>query len=284
MTVADDVAAILTPLGGRTAFAARLFRPGATAPARRADEDDHDAAPYPDADLQIALNADEVFPAASLAKLPIAVEFLRRVDLGQFDLAERWDTSSATRAGGSGVLESLDPTTQLTLGELCTLMLIVSDNTAANVLLDLVGMGEVNESLNRMGLKRTKLARRFMDFEARAARRDNLTSAGDLLTLLTLVQKNMLPGARWLRETLGAQQQFVELAEGWLPPTARLAHKDGLLPDAAHDAGIVSGPRGSCAYDMLTAEQTDIPAARYAIGRVVRLLWDAWLDDTTASS
>jgi beta-lactamase class A len=282
MTVADDVAAILRPLGGRTAFAARLFRPGATAPARRADEDDHDAAPQPDADLQVAVNADEVFPAASLAKLPIAVEFLRRVDLGQFDLAERWDTSSAPRAGGSGVLDSLDPTTQLTLGELCALMLIVSDNTAANVLLDLVGMGEVNESLNRMGLKHTKLARRFMDFEARAARRDNLTSAGDMLTLLTLVQKNMLPGARWLRKTLGAQQQFVELAEGWLPPTARLAHKDGLLPDVAHDAGIVSGPRGSCAYDMLTAEQTDIPAARYAIGRVVRLLWDAWLDDTTA--
>jgi beta-lactamase class A len=284
MTVADDVAAILEPLGGRTAFAARLLRATAAATPRRADKDDHDAAPQPDDDLQIAFNADEVFPAASLAKLPIAVEFLRRVDLGQFGLGERWDTSSAPRVGGSGVLDSLDPTTQLTLAELCTLMLIVSDNTAANVLLDLVGMGEVNESLGRMGLKYTKLARRFMDFEARAARRDNLTSASDMLTLLTLVQRNMLPGARWLRETLGAQQQFVELAEGWLPAKARLAHKDGLLPDAAHDVGLIGGPRGSCAYCVLTAEQREVPVARYAIGRVVRLLWDAWLDDTTASS
>ena len=90
-------------------------------------------------------------------------------------------------------------------------MLIVSDNTAANVLLDLVGMGEVNESLSRMKLDHTKLARRFMDFEARAARRDNVTSAGDMLALLSLIQQNMLPGARWLRETLGAQQRFVEL-------------------------------------------------------------------------
>jgi beta-lactamase class A len=163
-------------------------------------------------------------------------------------------------------------------------MLIASDNTAANVLLDLVGMGEVNESLSRMKLPHTKLARRFMDFEARAARRDNLTSAGDMLTLLSLIQQNMLPGAGWLRATLGAQQQFVELTEGWLPPAARLAHKDGLLPDAAHDAGLLSGPRGTCAYCVLTTEQKDIPAARYAIGRVVRLLWDAWLDGASASS
>ena len=283
MGIADDVAAILEPLGGRTACAARLFLPK-TAPNSRHSDDDHEPAPQAEADPQFTLNADETFPAAGLAKLPVAVEFLRRVDLGQFDLAERWDTSAEPRVGGSGVLDFLDPATQLTLGELCTLMLIVSDDTAANVLLDLVGMGEVNESLSRMKLDHTKLARRFMDFEARAARRDNVTSAGDMLALLSLIQQNMLPGARWLRETLGAQQRFVELGAGWLPPEARPAHKDGLLSDVAHDAGLLSGLRGTCAYCVLTAEQNDLPAARSAIGRVVRLLWDAWLDDTTASS
>jgi beta-lactamase class A len=283
MDIAEDVAAILKPLGGRTAFAARLFLPK-TAPHSRRSDDDHEAAPPAETEPQFALNADETFPAAGLAKLPVAVEFLRRVDLGQFDLAERWDTSTAPRAGGSGVLDFLDPATRLTLGELCTLMLIVSDDTAANVLLGLVGMGEVNESLSRMKLEHTRLARRFMDFEARATRRDNVTSAGDMLLLLSLAQQNMLPGARWLRETLSAQQRFVELIEGWQPPAARLAHKDGLLSDVAHDAGLLSGPLGTCAYCVLTTEQSDIPSARSAIMRVVRLLWDAWLDDTTASS
>ena len=61
---------------------------------------------------QFTLNADETFPAAGLAKLPVAVEFLRRVDLGQFDLAERWDTSAEPRVGGSGVLDFLDPATR----------------------------------------------------------------------------------------------------------------------------------------------------------------------------
>jgi beta-lactamase class A len=282
MDLSEDVAAILEPLGGRTAVAARLFLPK-IAPDGRHSDGDHEAAPQTEADPQFTLNADETFPAAGLAKLPIAVEFLRRVDLGQFDLAERWDTSTEHRAGGSGVLDFLDPPTQLTLGELCALMLIVSDDTAANALLDLVGMGEVNESLSRMKLDHTKLARRFMDFEARAARRDNVTSAGDMLALLSLAQQNMLPGARWLRETLGAQQRFVELGVGWLPPEAKLAHKDGLLSGVAHDAGLLGGQRGTCAYCVLTSEQDELPAARAAIGRVVRLLWTAWLDDTTAS-
>jgi beta-lactamase class A len=282
MDIAEVIAAILASLGGRTAFAARLFGPGAKPSTRHAE--DVEAPLQAEADLQLALNADSSFPAAGLAKLPIAVEFLRRVDLGQFDLAERWDIADEPRADGSGILDFLDRTTRLTLGELCALMLIVSDNTAGNILLGLVGMGEVNESLSRMGLAHTKLARRFMDFEARAARRDNVTSAGDMLTLLALVQQNLLPGARWLRDTLAAQRQFVELAAGWLPPTAHLAHKDGLLPDGAHDAGLLSGPQGTCAYCVMTVEQTDVPAARYAIGRVVRLLWDFWLDETPAAS
>ena len=283
MDIVEDVAAILEPLGGRTALAARLFLPK-MAPNSRHSDDGHEAASQAVEDPRFTLNADETFPAADLAKLPIAVEFLRRVDLGQFHLAERWDTSAAPRVGGSGVLDFLDPATQLTLGELCALLLIVSDNTAANVLLDLVGMGEVNESASRMKLNHTKLARRFMDFAARAARRDNVTSADDMLALLTLIQRNMLPGAHWLRETLSHQQRFAELAESWLPPAARLAHMDGLLADATSDTGLLSGPRGTCGYCVLTAKQEDIPAARYAIGRVVRLLWDAWLGDESTLS
>lgn len=281
----DEIRAILEPLGGRTAIAAR--RAGRPAPrslpvAAQSARDDHDShdghgshgsgAPP----LDVALRVDEVFPAASLAKLPIAIELMRRVDMGQFDLGERMDTSGAPRAGGGGVLDHLDPATRLTLGELCTLMLIVSDNTAANVLLDLVGMGEVNETMSRLNLPRTRLARHFMDFAARAAHRDNLTTAAETLTLLELIRGNALPGGRRLRETLAAQQSFSELTEGWLPSGAMLAHKDGTLEDAVHDAGILSGPNGAGVYAILTTGQADIPAARAAIGRIIRALWAGW--------
>lgn len=280
-----EVATILAPLGGRTAVAAR--RVGRPAPralpvagsgGRNDDQSDH--APVATASsappLDVALRVDEVFPAASLAKLPIAIEILRRVDLGQFDLAEHVDTSDAPRAGGGGVLDYLDPETRLTLGDLLTLMLIVSDNTASNTLLDLMGMGEVNETMSRLGLNHTRLARHFMDYAARAAHRDNLTTAAEILTLMELVRGNALPGGRRLRETLAAQQSFSELMEGWLPPSATLAHKDGALEDTVHDAGIVTGPHGAGIYCILTTEQVDIPAARAATGRIIRALWDGW--------
>jgi beta-lactamase class A len=253
------IAALLEPLGGRTALAGQRFGP-----------------PPANVEASVSIRVDEVFSAASLAKLPIAIELMRRADLGQFDLSERFDTASVPRVGGAGVLDFLDSTTRLTLAELCTLMLIVSDNTAANFILDLMGMGEVNETLSRLNLKRTKLARHFMDEAARASGRDNLTSAGDMLTLLSLIRGNALPGGRRLREMLAAQQSFGELAEGWLPASATLAHKDGTLDGVVHDAGIISGPGGLAMYCILTAEQADVPAARAAVGRIVRLLWDEW--------
>jgi beta-lactamase class A len=276
-----EIAAILDPLGGRTAIAARragrpLMRALPVVGANRAHSDDHDTPINSAPPLDVAISADYVFPAASLAKIPIAIELMRRVDMGQFDLSERLDTATAPRVGGGGVLDYLDPATQLTLGDLLTLMLIVSDNTASNILLDLVGMGEVNETMSRLNLTHTRLARHFMDFEARRARRDNLTTAAETLTQMELLRGNALPGGRRLRETLAAQQSFSELTEGWLPSSATLAHKDGTLEGAVHDAGILSGPKGAGVYCILTTEQRDIPAARAAIGRILRLLWDAW--------
>ncbi len=247
----DDM---LQPLGGRTALAAQCFTGKKVA---------------------IRLRADEAFPAASLAKLPIAIELMRRIDLGQFARDERFDTSDEPRAGGGGVLDLLNPATSLTLDDLCTLMLIVSDNTAANFLMGLLGMGEINETMSRLKLSKTHLARRFMDMAARAAHRDNVTTAGETLTLLTLIRGGALPGGRRIAEMLAGQQLFDELAD-WLPTDAHLGHKSGSLDDTFANAGLLSGPGGAFAYVILTTEQGNIPAARAAICRAVRALWDAW--------
>jgi beta-lactamase class A len=282
MPLGQRLSALLESLGGRTALAAR--RMGVPSHPRRTSHEHSDDGHQHDTpqgtteqenDL-LLIRADEVFPAASLAKIPIAVELMRRADLGQFDLDERFDTSQEPRAGGGGVLDYLDPGARLTLADLCTLMLIVSDNTAANFLLDLVGMGEVNETMSRLNLGHTHLARRFMDFAARTAHRDNVTSTGDMLALLSLIRGNALPGASRLREMLAAQQSFEELRDGWLPPAATLAHKDGSLDDTFEDAGILSGPGGTCVYCVLTTEQPDPLAARTSVGKAIRMLWDAW--------
>ncbi len=260
--LAGRLTVLLDALGDRTALGVIPFAPAGPAPA-----------PTGTPPGEIRLRADDALPAASLAKLPIAVELMRRADLGQFDLAERLETSAEPRVGGSGVLDNLDPGTQLTLADLCLLMLAVSDNTAANFLLDLVGMGEVNETMARLGFTQTRLARRFMDWEARAARRENLTSAGDCARLLALVRGGALPGADRIRAMLAAQQVADDI-RAWLPAGAALAHKTGELPDVFADAGILSGRGGACVFCVLAAEQSHLPTARWTVGRIVRMLWN----------
>ncbi len=280
------IAAILDALGGRTAIAAQRAAPptpqihrvnaNTTGPDGQPPTDDHaQKDDQPPAESAVFLRADEVFPAASLAKLPIAVELLRRTDLGQFTLTERFDTSAEPRVGGGGVLDYLDPSVQLSLNDLCFMMLAVSDNTAANFLLSLVGMGEVNETLSRLNLTHTRLARLFMDWTARAAHRENVTTAADMFALMSLLRGNALPGARGIREMLAAQQ-LAEDVLAWLPASAHLAHKSGALDDIFHDVGILTGPGGACVYAVLTADQPAMPEARAAVGRSLRTLWDAW--------
>ena len=285
-SLTDRIVAALDTLGGRSAVAARRFGPAPKRQLPMASRSDHGDSFHDHADHEhgvaplaveesVTLHEDDVFPAASLAKLPIAVELLRRADMGQFSLNERFDTSAEPRVGGGGVLDYLDPQTLLTLNDLAFLMIGISDNTAANFLLDVVGMGEVNETLNRLNLTHTKLARRFMDWGARASHRDNVTSASDILALLALIRGRALPGATRLRELLAAQQLADDITS-CLPESAQLAHKSGSLDGVFHDAGLLSGPGGSCAYCVLTADQQDVSAARIAVGRVIRILWDAW--------
>lgn len=212
------------------------------------------------------------------------MEVFRRVDLGQFRLDERIDTEREPRVGGSGVLDYLEPGMSFTLRDLGFLMLAVSDNTASNALLDLVGMGEIQETIARMGLHHTKLARRLMDYAARDSGRDNVTSAGDMMHLLALVQRRALPGAPLLRELLLAQRVADDLL-AWLPPGTPFACKTGTQEGTGHRdavfsvAGLLSLPSGNAvALGILTAEQADPAAARIAVGRTLRAVWDAWGD------
>jgi len=124
------------------------------------------------------VNADTVFPQASSIKIPILLELLRQAQAGPeasgLKLDERVELKRALMTGGSGVLLRFgDGTSALSLRDLATLMIVLSDNTATNILIDRVGMDNVNGLLRELGLKETKLQRRMMDVEAGRASREN---------------------------------------------------------------------------------------------------------------
>lgn len=105
-----------------------------------------------------AVNEHWVFPQGSAIKIPILLEVYQQAHAGKFKLTDlRW-LNKTDQVGGSGVLFELgDHTSQLSIRDLGILMIVLSDNTATNMLIDLVGMENVNKTLAGLGLQQTRL-------------------------------------------------------------------------------------------------------------------------------
>lgn len=225
----------------------------------------------------VSINPDSRFPAASLAKIPILVEVARQVEFGML----AWDTGYAVpvtaHAGSSGVLADLNATLHPTLRDLAYLMITISDNTASNVLLDLVGMDAVNVTMHQLGLHETRIERHFIDVEARKAGYENWTTAGDMALLLSFFCADLLPGRNEMLKMLLRQNDDSTIPAYWSEEIP-YAHKTGGLAGIVHDAGILYPPYPQPATKMpliivaMTAEQNDIPLTKYTLARIGRII------------
>ena len=225
----------------------------------------------------VSIAPEHRFPAASLAKVPILVEVARQVEFGMLTWDTRYAIPNDAHAASSGVLKSLDASLQPTLRDLAYLMITISDNTASNVLLDIVGMEAVNVTMHELGLYETRLERRFMDFEARQAGRENWTTAGDMALLFSLFYTDLLPGRDEMLKMLLQQQDNNTLAAYWNEDVP-YAHKTGELTGIVHDAGILYPPYSQPAVQppriivAMTAKQNDVPLTRYTLARIGRII------------
>jgi beta-lactamase class A len=101
---------------------------------------------------RLAVNADEIYPTASTIKIPLLVEVFRRAQAGLLSMDERIVVTGADHVGGSGILARLEDGIRLTIRDLATLMVVVSDNTATNILIARIGgPGAVNETMRHLG-------------------------------------------------------------------------------------------------------------------------------------
>lgn len=184
-------------------------------------------------------NQELLFPAASLIKLPILWEFFHQSAMGMINLAEEIELRASDMVIGSGVLRQLHPGLRLRLHDLATLMIVVSDNTATNLLIDRLGSDKINNSIQQLGLMSTTLQYKMFDPHYRS--RDNFTSPTDIALMLeTFVQHKQLLGQFGDEplKILEGQQYKNKLHLG-VPKGTRLANKTGELLWIEHDAGIL---------------------------------------------
>ena len=109
--------------------------------------------------------ANQTFPTASTIKLAILYELFRQADEGRIDLDARKDLDRLNAVGGTGILSELT-TPSLSIRDYATLMIVLSDNTATNVLIDAVGMEAVTRRMASLGLQNTRLRRKMIDLKA----------------------------------------------------------------------------------------------------------------------
>ncbi len=114
---------------------------------------------------EIAMDADSVYETFSVIKLSIAAEVLRQSEAGKFSLADRIALKAGDRRLPSGVLYALDPGLQPTIKDLLTLMIIISDNEATDLLADKVGRGNVTQYMQSLGLEKTSIEFSDLDWD-----------------------------------------------------------------------------------------------------------------------
>jgi beta-lactamase class A len=223
-----------------------------------------------------AHRAEEVFATASVIKVPIAVAVAAEVEAGRL----RWDQTLPPHvrddAGDSGVIRHLSPL-PYTVRDLVFLMLVVSDNRATNLLIDLVGMAQLNAYFARAGWERTLVVRRLGDFEARARGLENTSTPREICEVfLRLLRDDLLsPGAGGLLIEFLKTQVYRDRLPARLPRTTIVAHKTGDMPGVENDAGVFYLPAGRVVAAVFTNELASDVEGRLAIQEIGDAIYDA---------
>src|SRR5580704_12161192 len=131
---------------------------------------------------EIAMNADDPMDTMSVIKIPLMAEAFRQIEEGKFALTDRIMLTDAAKRGGTGVIRSLDPGVNLTIKDLLTLMIIVSDNTATDLIYDKVGgppaLNKLMDDYGYKSIRATQTAKVWFDAIAKSTSRDAFHADG----------------------------------------------------------------------------------------------------------
>jgi beta-lactamase class A len=193
------------------------------------------------------LHGDSIFPQASSIKIAILAELYHQAQQsaqgtsGKAKLTDLYTVRAADLVGDSDIMGGLTPgVTQLTNRDLATIMVAVSDNSATNVLIDRLGMENVNALLDSLSLHNTRLRRKMMDVKAAAEGRENISTPQEMLTLLEKIfQEKVLNKemtADFFKMLSTHKDSFIPRD---LPDGLQIANKPGELEAVRNDSGIV---------------------------------------------
>ncbi|MCC6319028.1 MAG: serine hydrolase [Gemmatimonadaceae bacterium] len=225
---------------------------------------------------RIGVNDSATFPQGSAIKVSILLELFRQRDAGALRLDERVAMRAADRAGGSGITQYFgDGASALSLGDLAVLMIVLSDNTATNLLIDRVGMERVNALMQQLRLPGIRLQRRMIRPAESAAGRENVATPAQAAQLLQRLHACDLPISRASCEEV---RRILEIPKAGsvpasLPGDVRVAWKGGSVEGVETAWALVALPGRPYVITVMVT-YGDAAEALAAIRQVADASWE----------
>lgn len=230
----------------------------------------------------LSYNSDAPVSSASLIKVPILLTAVELVTQGALSLEQSVPVGQILADTRVFEPENLRP--EYPLGELLEWMTILSDNTATNAVIDLLGMDAVNEFCRRVGAQNTVLQRKMLDFASQAAGRDNRTSARDQFRFFSLLTWCADRSAVWKSALEMLQRQRCQdCFLRYICGPAVVAHKTGSLDHVNHDCGVFLDQSDPYYLGILTwdgpARDGESTQKRF-IGKLSKAIYDCHMEGT----
>ncbi|NLF27492.1 MAG: serine hydrolase [Clostridiales bacterium] len=194
----------------------------------------------------VAIDADMPLIAASVIKIPVMIEAFRQFEEGLLSPDKPVAVRPEHKMPSCGALSYMHDNLTVTVMDLVTLMIILSDNTATNLLIDMLGIENINGTLSSLGCEKTRIARKLFDREGMRKGLKNLITAREIGMLLEKIHRGEAVGEQ-------ASQKMLEILKnqrlnGKIPfflyrLGVKIAHKTGEEDGISHDAAIVFAER-----------------------------------------
>ena len=219
-------------------------------------------------------HSEDSFVAASLPKLALLLEVLQLAHAGEFSLTDKIKVRDSQKVGGCGALKSFPGDVEIEIQTLCRLMITISDNTATNALLRLVGFPRLAEDFAKMGLFKTRLERCYFDSEAEARGLVNEVCPGEIGMLLEQIYRREFccEEVSAKAEEILLLQQIRHKIPGYIGRSKKIANKTGESENVTHDGAIVFAEKPFVL--VICSDHTDVPQTERFIREVALELYD----------
>jgi beta-lactamase class A len=243
----------------------------------------------------VSIDPNRPVQTASVIKLPLMLQAFEQIKAGKLNLAQPLVLAKDNQVSGSGILQFMDPGLKLTLKDTITLMMILSDNTATNMVIDAVGLKPTNAMLGRMGMKNTWFYKKVFKPTKEPMPPDQKkfglgkTTAEEMAEVLESIYRCDI-GDRPLclqMITIMRNQQYQAMIPRYLQrkdtseDLSAIADKVGELDDVRNDVALVYTTRGPVIISIFTydnADQSWTPEnqAEMLIGRLAQTIVNQW--------